>query len=88
MKTYTITIAVLFILIVLTALSLVYIKHKNRTLFTDLQSLYKVQIYLDEEWGRLLLEQSTVLSHGKVERIARKKLGMRQPNNNQIVVIR
>lgn len=87
MKATTVTVTVLFVFIVMTSLALVFVKHKSRTLFTELQGLSKAEIFLNEEWGRLLLEQSTVLSHGKVERVARNKLGMRLPEHSQVVVI-
>lgn len=86
MKAYSITVSVLFLFILMSAFSLVYIKHKSRTLYTQLQSLKKEQYSLDDQWGRLLLEQSAALSHGKVEKVARNKLGMKQPK--KIVVIR
>ena len=38
-------------------------------------------------WGRLLLEQSTWAAHHRVERLARKRLGMRLPEANELEVV-
>lgn len=86
MRSYPVTVGFLFVFILISALSLVYIKHKSRILYAQLQTLKKKQNHLNDQWGRLLLEQSAALSHGKVEKVARNKLGMKQPKN--IMVIR
>ena len=88
MKAYSLTVLVLFMFIVLTSLALVVVKHKSRTLFINLQNLNKQEVFLDEQWGRLLLQQSTQLAHDRVEHVARNKLQMKLPESKQIVVVR
>ena len=88
MRAYRGAIVILFGFILVTALSLVYVKHRSRTLVTEMEQLTRANELLDEEWGRLLLEQSVSLSHGKVEQIATERLKMEKPNSQQIVVIK
>jgi cell division protein FtsL len=53
----------------------------------ELQSFYKARDQLDDEWGRLLLEQSTLVRQGRVERLARKRLGMVMPGSTEVVIV-
>ncbi|ADJ27190.1 cell division protein FtsL [Nitrosococcus watsonii] len=80
-------VAVLSALIVASGVAVVYVKHENRRLFMELQGFYKVRDQLDEEWGRLLLEQSTLARQGRVERLARERLGMVVPDSSEVVII-
>ena len=61
------------------ALAGVYAKHKSRKLFVELQALVAERDRLETDWGRLQIEQSTQGSHARVESIAREKLAMRTP---------
>lgn len=69
------------------AVSVVYAKHETRKLFEQWQSLQKVHDDLQVEWGRLQLEQATWATHGRVESIARTRLGMHMPQPGNVVVI-
>ncbi|MFK7974926.1 MAG: cell division protein FtsL [Halioglobus sp.] len=62
------------------AFSNIYSTHACRALYAQLQSLESTQWYLQEDYGRLLLEQSTWASHHRVEKVARKNLNMRAPD--------
>lgn len=61
------------------SISVVYIKHQSRIEFVALQELEQHRDDLNEEWGRLLLEQSTWASPGRVERQAKIRLNMAVP---------
>ena len=78
----------LAMLVVVSALAVVHAKFESRVLFSELQQLNKVQDKLDVEWSQLQLEQSTWAAHGRVERTARKRLGMVLPEPAHVVVIR
>ncbi len=79
---------VLLMLLVLgSALGVVYTTHESRKLFVELQVLQAVRDELNIEWGRLLLEQSTLATPTRVENIARRKLGMKPPPPEQIVIV-
>ena len=77
----------LIFMVLLSALGLVYSKYQSRKLFVHLQALEVKRDALNIEWGRLLLEQSTLATPTRVERIARERLGMRAPAPETIVIV-
>jgi cell division protein FtsL len=79
--------AALLVLILVSAFATIYSTHACRALYTQLQELESSQWYLQEDYGRLLLEQSTWASHYRVEKVARSDLGMGAPNLAQYKVI-
>jgi cell division protein FtsL len=70
------------------AMGVVYAKHQSRALFGDLQALEAERDRMNTEWGQLQLEQSTLTTHGQVERAARKRLGMLSPKPDDVVMVR
>ncbi len=77
----------LLLLVVLsTAVSVVYARHESRKLFVELQQLEKERDELNVDWGRLQLEQGAWSAHGRVEQIAREKLSMRIPSPAKTVI--
>lgn len=80
---------VLMVLAVLvSAMVVVYIKHVGRSEFVALQQLENRRDQLNEEWGRLLLEESTWAGSGRVERQARIRLHMMMPTIDMTVIIK
>jgi cell division protein FtsL len=79
--------AVLLLLVLVSAFATIYSTHACRALYTQLQVLESSQWYLQEDYGRLLLEQSTWASHYRVEKVARSDLGMGAPNLSRYRVI-
>ena len=79
---------ILFVVVMATAIGLVYSKHKTRKLFVELQQLNKEVISLNTKWGQLQLEQSAWSDHGRIEQIARKRLGMVIPEAEQVAFIK
>ncbi len=88
MKLMWAVIAVLLLAVMGTALGVIYSKHQARKLFVELQSLHKHIDELNIEWGRLQLEQSAWSSHGRIEKVARKKLKMRLPGPDEVLYIK
>jgi cell division protein FtsL len=80
-------VAILGLAIFGTALEVVYLKHSTRKLFGDLQSLERERDALNVEWGQLQLEQSTWATHGRIEAIARDRLGLQVPPAESIVLV-
>lgn len=70
------------------AVGVVYVKHQTRKLFVELQALQAERDRLDVEWARLQIEQSTWATHVRVERLARTRLDMGLPNNQEVVIVR
>ena len=79
--------AVVLLLVLVSAFIAIYSTHACRALYTQLQALESSQWYLQEDYGRLLLEQSTWASHYRVEKVARGDLGMRAPDLAKYKVI-
>ncbi len=80
--------ALLLCLFMGSAFGVIYSKHQSRKLFVEVQQLHKQIDELNIEWGRLQLEQSAWSAHGRIERIARKKLNMKLPMADEVVYIR
>lgn len=80
--------ALLIIAVLMSAIALVYSKHLSRKLFVELQQLKQQVTELNTEWGRLQLEQSAWTGHGRIEKIARERLLMKQPDANEVVFIK
>lgn len=68
----------LWVLVLASALAVIFSTHRSRQMFDELQKLSQEQNRLEEEWGRLLLERSTRSSLGMVEKMVRE-WGMREP---------
>lgn len=70
------------------ALGVVYTQHEARKLFAQLQGLHNARDQLNVEWGQLQLEQSTWATHGRIDAIAREKLGMLIPPPKAVVLVK
>ena len=65
--------------LVVTAVSVVYVKHRSRTLFVELQSLERDRDRLNIEWTQLTLENTAWATHDRIEQVASKQLSFRMP---------
>ena len=70
------------------ALTVIDLRHRNRLLFVELQTLTQERDALNTEWGQLLLEQGAWSEQRRVEETARARLGMALPASDQVVVVR
>jgi len=78
----------LLLLIIACALGLVTSQHKARKLFVDLQYEKERAQQMDVEWGKLQLEQSTLVMPARVEKLARQQLQMHLPTADQMHLVR
>ena len=85
-KSYLQTIAILLLLVTVTALAVVYSSFNTRQLFIQLQALQAQAAAQQVTQGRLLLEGSAWSSLASVENAARNQLSMREPSAQQLVV--
>ncbi len=76
------------IAVAITALMVVDLRHRNRLLFAELQTVTRERDQLNTEWGQLLLEQGAWSEHRRIEDTARVRLGMAMPSGEQVVVVR
>ena len=75
----------LLVLMIGSALAVVEVKHENRSLVSELETLRSEHEQLRVEWSQLQLEEATQASHGRIEEAARGKLGMAEPQRYVIV---
>lgn len=85
-KSYLQAIAVLLVLVTVSALAVVYSSFNTRQLFIQLQALQAKAASQQVTQGRLLLENSAWSSLSSVENTARDHLAMREPTDKQLVV--
>lgn len=78
----------MLVAVVTCALSVVTAQHKARKLLNELQNEKESAQQMEVEWGQLQLEQGTLGSSARVERIASKQLHMHLPKTGQSIVIR
>lgn len=78
---------VVLMAVLVSANGVVYSTHKSRNLLNELQLLEKRRNEMQVEWGQLLLEQSSLVSQGRVEDRAIAELGMKIPVMENVVVI-
>lgn len=78
---------VLFAVLLACALGVVTAQHQARQKFVHLQDEQSRAKRLDEEWGRLQLEQSTWAMHSRIEQIATRHLQMRVPATDRVQMV-
>ena len=78
---------VLSICVFTSAILVVINQHQARRLFIDVQSLENERDMLNEEWGKLQLEQSTWATNDRIETISRDELKMMDPESENIVYL-
>ncbi|RKZ35578.1 MAG: cell division protein FtsL [Gammaproteobacteria bacterium] len=78
---------VLVTLVFASAVAVVQVKHRTRTLFVELQKLERTHDRMQVEWGRLQLEQSTWATHDRVINLAAKQLGLIEPKPGSVVLV-
>jgi cell division protein FtsL len=76
--------ALLLIVVVACALSVVTSQHKARRLFIELQQAKEMAQKIEVEWGQLQLEQSTLTVPARIEKLAVQRLQMQSPVAAQI----
>ncbi|GAB1231543.1 hypothetical protein UT4_00090 [Ferrigenium sp. UT4] len=76
--------ALLLLLTIACALGVVTSQHKARKLFVAWQDEKERAQQMDVEWGKLQLEQSTLVAPARVEKIARQQLQMHAPAKEQM----
>ena len=80
-------VAVLVVMILLSAFSVIYMKDLNRRFFIQYQTLQQDKAEQLVQWGKLLLEQSTWSTQSRIQQIATKQLNMISPNAHDVVLV-
>lgn len=71
--------------VVVSALLVIWSAHQYRVLFNQQQELVQQWDELQVEWGQLLLEQGALAANSRVESVAIKRLGMRIPDQVEVI---
>lgn len=79
--------ATCFLVVVISALSVVKETHQTRMLFATLQAQESERWQLQEDYSRLVLEYSTLSAPHRVSAISRTSLTMTSPDTGAIRVV-
>ncbi len=79
---------VLLVMVVFSALAVIYFTHVNRQTTSELEVKLTEKDELDIEWRNLLIEQNSLAEHSAIEIKASKLLDMKRPDANSEVVIK
>lgn len=80
--------SVLLLVVLGSGVTVVYVTHRDRLLFNELQQLKSDANSLQVEWGQLLIEQSTFGLEGRIENKATEQLHMHVPEVDRIVMVK
>ena len=73
--------------VLVSAVSVVQTQHTSRKVFMEIEQLKKKRDLLNEEWGRLQIEQSTWAIDERVELMVKEELDMHVPDNDSLVFL-
>jgi cell division protein FtsL len=73
--------------VVASAVWIVAVEHRSRQLFIEAEALNRQLEQLQIDWGRLQIEQSTYATHSRIETLARQRLQLTEPSDEQLVVV-
>ena len=79
---------VLLIAVLISALLVVYVTNLHRVTFSQLQLEEQQSHQLELQWGQLLLEQASLATPARVEKLAAEKLHMVLPADKQTFILR
>ena len=78
----------LFLAVLVSAGAVILSAHHNRQMAIALEKLMQQQDQLDVEWRHLVLEQSALTEHNRIETLVEKNLNMHRPTASEEVVVR
>ena len=85
-KDVVISLALVAVLVI-SSVGVVVSGQQNRELFNTLSQLHAERDGYQREWSQLLLEQSALSAHSRIERRASEQLGMVVPGRESIVLV-
>ena len=83
-----IIVALLLLILVGSGLGVIFSKHQSRLVFIAIQKTEQELDRLQIRWERLTLEERMLAEHNRVEKIARKKMGLTELDRKAIIYIR
>jgi cell division protein FtsL len=86
-RSYWLSFSILLVFVMLSAVAVIDATHLSRRRLNVIQQLEQQRNAMQDEYGRLLLEQSSLVSQGKIENMAVSELGMETPDMSKVVVL-
>jgi len=80
-------IVAMIMVLVSSGLAVIYGKYQVRLIFVEIQQVEQELDHLEMRWERLTLEEKMLSEHNRVEKIARKKMRLVEPNRKDIIYI-
>ena len=78
---------VMLFLIFVSAMGVVFITHHTREAVTEKDQALVERERLDNEWRNLLIEETALAEHSRVQDMAKEELEMKRPDSDKEVVI-
>lgn len=78
---------ILLIVIFITAMGVVFTTHQSRQVILERANTMAERERLNEEWRNLLLEETALSEHSRVQDLASKELDMKRPDPDKEIVI-
>ncbi|MDC5819847.1 cell division protein FtsL [Vibrio europaeus] len=78
---------VLLVLIFSSAMGVVFTTHHTRQAITDKDQALVERERLDNEWRNLLIEETALAEHSRVQAVAKTELAMKRPDSDKEVII-
>ena len=82
-----ILVSVLLLILTGSGLAVIYAKHHSRLVFIEIQKTEQQLEQLEVRWERLTLEEKMLSEHNRVEKKARKSMGLIDLDRKAIVYI-
>lgn len=79
--------AVLLVILLASAASLVTSQHQARKLYAEMEREQQITKQIEVEWGQLQIEQSTFSMHSHIEKVAAARLRMAAPTSEQVQML-
>ncbi len=78
----------LFLALLVSAAGVILSAHNNRQMAIAIERLMQQKDQLDVEWRNLVLEQSALTEHNRIETMVKKQLDMHRPGPDEEIVVR
>ncbi|MCC2616445.1 cell division protein FtsL [Aestuariibacter halophilus] len=78
----------LFLAVLASAAMVILTTHHNRQMAIALESTMQERDKLDVEWRHLILEQSALTEHNRIESLVKEQLDMHRPTPEEEIVVR
>ncbi|MBL4828811.1 MAG: cell division protein FtsL [Aliivibrio sp.] len=78
---------ILLMTIFISAIGVVLVTHSTRQLVVERNNLYQEKDDFDNEWRNLILEETALSEHSRVQQRAINELNMKRPDSDKEVIV-